>query len=103
MPAQEQSPSIPADSQKATEEGAKEENDNKETESDLIFPKVIKQQDNDYYESWDLIARTGQRKRTPTSIYTNKEETRKKAAERKKTGKKELGYINAAVTIIMVA
>ena len=41
MPAQEQSPSIPADSQEATEEEAKEVNDNKKTKSDFIFPAAI--------------------------------------------------------------
>ena len=87
MPAQEQSPSIPADSQKATEEEAKEESNTKETESNLIFPAAIKQQDNADYESWDLIARTSQRKRTPTSIYMNKEETKKKGSRKKKNRK----------------
>ena len=40
--AQKQSPSISVGSQEATEEEAKEENNDKETKSNLIFPAAIK-------------------------------------------------------------
>ena len=52
----------------------------------------------------NLRARTSQRKRTPTSIYTNKEETRKKGSRKKKKQEKTASsYINAAGTVIMVS
>ena len=104
MPAQKHSPSLPADSQEATEEEAKEVNSNQETESDLIFPAAIKQQDNDENGSWELRARTSQRKRTPTSIYTNKEETKKKGSRKKKKQEKTEAVIaNATATMMKVA
>ena len=104
MPAQKQSPSIPADSQEVTEEEAKEVNGNKETESDLIFPATIKQQEDDDNESQVLRARTGQRKRTPTSIYTNEEETKKEGSRKKKKQEKtDAGFINALGTSMKVA
>ena len=55
-------------------------------------------------ESQFLRARTGQRKRTPTSIYTNKKETKKKGSRKKrKQEKTDAGFINAAGTTTKVA